>query len=260
MSYIWSIWTGWYCDYVQFCRWKLVQLGLDDQYKRLNEVRGKDRLPNTQVSLRCIGWSWLVMIGQDWTQLVMIGQDWSWLVTIRHDWSWLVRIGHDWSWLVTIGQDWSWLVMIGQDWSQLVMIGHDWSGLVRISHDWSWLVRIGHDWSRLVMIGHDWSWLVRIGQDWSGLVMIGHNWPWLVMIMMARNASSTLRNTGTRQLQDQENKKKNNRACSESLIENQLLHNSQSNQSFGFFCHILRCEGGSPICWFCCYWERREYS
>jgi len=29
-------------------RWKLVQLGLDDQYKRLNEVRGKDRLPNTQ--------------------------------------------------------------------------------------------------------------------------------------------------------------------------------------------------------------------
>ena len=210
MSYIWSIWTGWYCDYVQFCRWKLVQLGLDDQYKRLNEVRGKDRLPNTQVSLRCIGWSWLVMIGQDW--------------------------------------------------SQLVMIGHDWSGLVRISHDWSWLVRIGHDWSRLVMIGHDWSWLVRIGQDWSGLVMIGHNWPWLVMIMMARNASSTLRNTGTRQLQDQENKKKNNRACSESLIENQLLHNSQSNQSFGFFCHILRCEGGSPICWFCCYWERREYS
>ena len=220
MSYIWSIWTGWYCDYVQFCRWKLVQLGLDDQYKRLNEVRGKDRLPNTQVSLRCIGWSWLVMIGQDWSQLVMIGQDWS----------------------------------------QLVMIGHDSSWLVTIRHDWSWLVRIGHDWSRLVMIGHDWSWLVRIGQDWSGLVMIGHNWPWLVMIMMARNASTTLRNTGTRQLQDQENKKKNNRACSESLIENQLLHNPQSNQSFGFFCHILRCEGGSPICWFCCYWERREYS
>ena len=30
-------------------RWKLVQLGLDDQYKRLNEVRGKERLPNTQV-------------------------------------------------------------------------------------------------------------------------------------------------------------------------------------------------------------------
>ena len=162
---------------------------------------------------------------------------------IGHDWSWLVRIGHDWSWLVTIGQDWSWLVMIGQDWSQLVMIGHDWSGLVRISHDWSWLVRIGHDWSRLVMIGHDWSWLVRIGQDWSGLVMIGHNWPWLVMIMMARNASSTLRNTGTRQLQDQENKKKNNRACSESLIENQLLHNSQSNQSFGFFVTVCVVRG-----------------
>ena len=33
-----------------FChRWKLVQLGLDDQYKRLNEVRGKERVPNTQV-------------------------------------------------------------------------------------------------------------------------------------------------------------------------------------------------------------------
>lgn len=30
-------------------RWKLVQLGLDDQYKRLNEVRGKERVPNTQV-------------------------------------------------------------------------------------------------------------------------------------------------------------------------------------------------------------------
>lgn len=25
-----------------------MQLGLDDQYKRLNEVRGKDRVPNTQ--------------------------------------------------------------------------------------------------------------------------------------------------------------------------------------------------------------------
>ncbi len=31
-------------------RWKLLQLGLDDQYKRLNEVR-KDRVPNTQVFL-----------------------------------------------------------------------------------------------------------------------------------------------------------------------------------------------------------------
>ena len=28
-----------------------MQLGLDDQYKRLNEVRGKERLPNTQVSI-----------------------------------------------------------------------------------------------------------------------------------------------------------------------------------------------------------------
>ena len=135
MSYIWSIWTGWYCDYVQFCRWKLVQLGLDDQYKRLNEVRGKDRLPNTQVSLRCIGWSWLVMIGQDWSQLVMIGHDWSGLVRISHDWSWLVRIGHDWSRLVMIGHDWSWLVRIGQDWSGLVRIGHDWSQLAMIGHD-----------------------------------------------------------------------------------------------------------------------------
>ena len=32
-------------------RWKLVQLGLDDHYKRLNEVRGKDRMPHTQVNL-----------------------------------------------------------------------------------------------------------------------------------------------------------------------------------------------------------------
>ena len=32
-------------------RWKLVQLGLDDHYKRLNEVRGKDRMPHTQVKL-----------------------------------------------------------------------------------------------------------------------------------------------------------------------------------------------------------------
>ena len=31
-------------------RWKLVQLGLDDHYKRLNEVRGRDRLPATQVN------------------------------------------------------------------------------------------------------------------------------------------------------------------------------------------------------------------
>ena len=36
-------------DSISCERWKLVQLGLDDQYKRLNEVRGKERLPNTQV-------------------------------------------------------------------------------------------------------------------------------------------------------------------------------------------------------------------
>ena len=101
------------------------------------------------------------------------------------------------------------------------------------------MVMIGHDWSQLDMIGHAWS------RSWWA-------WSWW--------QRTPLQHSGTRQLQDQENKKKNNRACSESLIENQLLHNSQSNQSFGFFCHILRCEGGSPICWFCCYWERREYS
>ena len=33
------------------CRWKLLQLGLDDHYKRLNEGKGKERLPTTQVYL-----------------------------------------------------------------------------------------------------------------------------------------------------------------------------------------------------------------
>ena len=38
-------------DYIKvLLRWKLVQLGLDDHYKRLNEVRGKDRMPHTQVT------------------------------------------------------------------------------------------------------------------------------------------------------------------------------------------------------------------
>ena len=32
-----------------YLRWKLVQLGLDDHYKRLNEVRGKDRVGHSQV-------------------------------------------------------------------------------------------------------------------------------------------------------------------------------------------------------------------
>ena len=30
------------------CRWKLLQLGLDDQYKKLNEVRSRAELPTTQ--------------------------------------------------------------------------------------------------------------------------------------------------------------------------------------------------------------------
>ena len=29
-------------------RWKLLQLGLDDQYKKLNEVRSRAELPTTQ--------------------------------------------------------------------------------------------------------------------------------------------------------------------------------------------------------------------
>ena len=31
-----------------FVRWKLLQLGLDDQYKKLNEVRSRAELPTTQ--------------------------------------------------------------------------------------------------------------------------------------------------------------------------------------------------------------------
>ena len=46
---------GWQQQHVVMCRWKLLQLGLDDHYKRLNEGKGKERLPTTQVYLT---WPW----------------------------------------------------------------------------------------------------------------------------------------------------------------------------------------------------------
>jgi len=44
-------------------RWKLVQLGMDDHYKRLNEVRGKERVPNTQDFLS-------VAVPQPWSRSI----------------------------------------------------------------------------------------------------------------------------------------------------------------------------------------------